>query len=68
MYVLWPWLFSVDILDHNKKIILGLIWSLILRYQIVGIEAGTVMYINIFTPQIWLEACTVLCGMNTPDG
>lgn len=30
-----------DILDHNKKIILGLIWALILRYQIVGIEAGS---------------------------
>lgn len=30
-----------DILDHNKKIILGLIWALILRYQIIGIEAGS---------------------------
>ena len=41
--IVMPGMVCVDILDHNKKIILGLIWALILRYQIVGVEAGTVV-------------------------
>eukprot|EP01083_Nonionella_stella_P029935 82231_1 len=30
-----------DIMDGNEKLILGLLWKLILRYQIMGIEAGS---------------------------